>query len=170
MAEHTGYVPRLDLWLVVETVEGQVVRIDLEPEGRATGDHPLLERVLAHLDGDLDPLRDVPVALGDLPPFRRRALEALRDVPPGETVTYGGLAERVGSPGGARAVGGAVRANPVPVVVPCHRVVAADGLGGYSGGRGPSTKRRLLEIEGAYSPSTTSTGGRNRISSPSDGA
>lgn len=144
-----GYAEPIELWIEVEVVDGAVRRIDLVPETAASGDHPVLDRVLAHVAGDLSDLRDIPVDLGDLPPFQRRALSALRDVPPGETVTYGGLAERVGSPGAARAVGGAVKANPAPIVVPCHRVVAAEGLGGYSGGRGPPTKRRLLEIEGA---------------------
>lgn len=160
-----GYADRLDLWVEAEIVDGRVREIDLVPEPTGAGDDPLLDRILAHLAGDLSDLRDVPVALSGLSPFRRRVLERLREVPPGETVTYGELAERAGSPGAARAVGGAVRANPVPIVVPCHRVVAADGLGGYSGGRGPSTKRRLLEIERGYS--WTSIGGSNSSSSPS---
>lgn len=80
--------------------------------------------------------------------FRRRALEVLHDeVPFGETVTYGGLAEMAGRPGAARAVGTAMATNPVPIVVPCHRVVAAGGsLGGYGGGL--PMKRKLLALEG----------------------
>ena len=75
----------------------------------------------------------------------------------GETVSYGTLARRVGhgSFGGsppARAVGQIMGSNPIPVVVPCHRVVAADGLGGYSGGTGPEVKRWLLTLEGALPP------------------
>ena len=75
----------------------------------------------------------------------------------GETVSYGTLARRVGhdsfgaSPP-ARAVGQIMGSNPIPVVVPCHRVVAADGLGGYSGGTGPEVKRWLLTLEGALPP------------------
>ena len=75
----------------------------------------------------------------------------------GETVSYGALARRVGhesfgaSPP-ARAVGQIMGSNPIPVVVPCHRVVAADGLGGYSGGTGPEVKRWLLTLEGALPP------------------
>lgn len=80
--------------------------------------------------------------------FQRRVWEALRAIPPGQTLTYGALARRLGS--SARAVGGACRANPVPLIVPCHRVVAAGGLGGFGGATsGPRTrlKRWLLAHE-----------------------
>jgi len=88
-----------------------------------------------------------PVDLTGQPPFRRRVLEALRAVPFGETVSYGELARRAGNPRAARAVGQAVGANPVPVVVPCHRVLAAGGaIGGF--GLGLPAKRTLLAIEG----------------------
>jgi methylated-DNA-[protein]-cysteine S-methyltransferase len=80
-------------------------------------------------------------------PFQRRVWDRLRRIPYGVTVTYGELARRAGVPGGARAVGQANGANPIPVVVPCHRVVAAGGLGGYSGGL--DCKRALLSLEGA---------------------
>ncbi len=80
--------------------------------------------------------------------FQLDVWKALADIPYGVTTTYGELARRVGRPGAARAVGQANGANPLPIVVPCHRVVAADGgLGGYAGGA--DTKRRLLALEGA---------------------
>jgi methylated-DNA-[protein]-cysteine S-methyltransferase len=80
--------------------------------------------------------------------FQRRVWEELRTIPRGETVTYGELAARIGMPGAARAVGSAVARNPVSIVVPCHRVVGADGsLTGYAGG--VEHKRALLEMEGA---------------------
>lgn len=89
---------------------------------------------------------DLPLDLEGHPPFRRRVLEALTDVPHGTVVSYGELARRVGRPGAARAVGGACAANPLLIVVPCHRVVAADGgLGGFRAGL--PVKRRLLELE-----------------------
>ncbi|MBV8949835.1 MAG: methylated-DNA--[protein]-cysteine S-methyltransferase [Actinobacteria bacterium] len=84
-------------------------------------------------------------------PFRRTVLETLRrEVPWGETVTYGELAAMAGAPGAARAVGTAMARNPVPLVVPCHRVVASGGrIGGYGGGaHGVAMKRVLLEREG----------------------
>lgn len=81
--------------------------------------------------------------------FARRVLEVVRRIPRGETRTYAQVAERAGYPGAARAVGRVMAQNPIPLLVPCHRVVYSDGrLGGYSGG-GPKTKRRLLALEGA---------------------
>jgi methylated-DNA-[protein]-cysteine S-methyltransferase len=78
--------------------------------------------------------------------FRRMVLQHLADLPYGETVTYGELAREVGHPGAARAVGTTMAVNPIPIVVPCHRVVAAGGkLGGYAGG--VATKRALLALE-----------------------
>jgi len=91
----------------------------------------------------------VPVDLSGLPPFTRQVLESLRTVPYGETLTYAELAARAGSPRAARAVGRAVAVNPLPIVIPCHRVVAAGGRpGGYSGGGGLATKMWLLAREG----------------------
>ena len=88
----------------------------------------------------------VPVDLELATPFARRVLTKLCDVPFGGLTTYGELARGVGCPKGARAVGGAVGSNPVPVVVPCHRVVASNGIGGFGGGL--SMKRWLLRLEG----------------------
>ena len=86
-------------------------------------------------------------ALGD---FEKRVHALVRRIPPGHTTTYGALALELGEPGAARAVGQAMGHNPFPVVVPCHRVLAADGsLGGFSAAGGVTTKQRLLQIEGA---------------------
>jgi methylated-DNA-[protein]-cysteine S-methyltransferase len=80
-------------------------------------------------------------------PFQRRVWQALLDIPLGETRTYGEIAEAIGSPGAARAVGSACGANPLPLFIPCHRAVAAGGkLGGFSGGLG--IKKKLLAWEG----------------------
>lgn len=99
--------------------------------------------------GDAD-LRSLPVDLSLVPtPFRRTVLEILRrEVGPGRTTRYGALAARAGHPGAARAVGTTMARNPVPIVVPCHRVLpGSGGVGGYGGG--PGRKRALLELEGA---------------------
>lgn len=80
-------------------------------------------------------------------PFRKKVMQELRKVPAGATVTYGGLASACGSPGAARAVGNVMATNPVPLFVPCHRVVATNGLGGFSGGL--DVKRSLLKLESA---------------------
>jgi methylated-DNA-[protein]-cysteine S-methyltransferase len=91
---------------------------------------------------------EVPLDFSAWPPFTRKILEELRKVPYGATLTYGELAARAGCPRAARAVGRAMAANPLPIVIPCHRVVAADGrLGGYSGGDGLPTKQWLLSFE-----------------------
>jgi methylated-DNA-[protein]-cysteine S-methyltransferase len=89
---------------------------------------------------------DLAVDLRNLPEFQQRVLEALLTVPAGEVCTYGDLAARVGRPGGARAVGNALGRNPIPIVVPCHRVLAAGGkIGGYTGGL--HRKCLLLRLE-----------------------
>jgi methylated-DNA-[protein]-cysteine S-methyltransferase len=91
---------------------------------------------------------DLPVDIRPLPPFQRLVLHELARVPFGQTETYGGLAARIGRPGAARAVGGALNRNPIAIVIPCHRVVGANGqLVGYAGGL--RRKRTLLALEGA---------------------
>jgi methylated-DNA-[protein]-cysteine S-methyltransferase len=91
---------------------------------------------------------DLAVDLAALPVFQQLVLAELRRVPYGSTATYGGLAKRIGKPQAARAVGGALNKNPVPIVVPCHRVVGSTGsLVGYAGGL--ERKRQLLALEGA---------------------
>jgi methylated-DNA-[protein]-cysteine S-methyltransferase len=91
---------------------------------------------------------DLPVDLAALPSFQQLVLAELQLVPYGATDTYGGLADRIGRPRAARAVGGALNKNPVPIVVPCHRIVGASGsLVGYAGGL--ERKGKLLALEGA---------------------
>jgi methylated-DNA-[protein]-cysteine S-methyltransferase len=81
-------------------------------------------------------------------PFERRVYAVVRRIPRGRTLTYGEVAERAGAPGGARAVGQAMRKNPICLFIPCHRVVGAGRLGGYGGPGGEALKRRLLSAEG----------------------
>ncbi|MHB8836645.1 MAG: methylated-DNA--[protein]-cysteine S-methyltransferase [Candidatus Methylomirabilia bacterium] len=85
------------------------------------------------------------VDLAGVPGFTRRVLDAARTIPPGTAITYGELARRAGSPRACRAAGQVMARNPVPLVIPCHRVVAAGGPGGYAGG--PAMKARLLALE-----------------------
>jgi methylated-DNA-[protein]-cysteine S-methyltransferase len=89
----------------------------------------------------------VPVDLEGVPPFHQKVLRALAKIARGRTMTYGQLAAVVGRPRAARAVGQAMARNPVPLIIPCHRVVAGSGLGGYGGGL--PLKRRLLTLEDA---------------------
>jgi methylated-DNA-[protein]-cysteine S-methyltransferase len=103
----------------------------------------------AYFEGD-DETLDVPVDLALVrSDFRRTALQTLRaEVAPGSVLTYGALAARIGHPKAARAVGSACATNPVPIIVPCHRVVpGSGGVGSYGGG--PARKRELLAHEGA---------------------
>ncbi len=90
----------------------------------------------------------IDVDLGALPPFFARVLHAARMIPYGETATYADVARLAGHAKAARAVGQAMARNPVPIVVPCHRVVASTGLGGFSAPEGLDLKRRLLALEG----------------------
>jgi methylated-DNA-[protein]-cysteine S-methyltransferase len=91
---------------------------------------------------------DVEVDLSAVPRFQRNVLDELVRVPYGEVTTYGALAGRIGKPRAARAVGGALNRNPVPIIVPCHRVIGASGsLVGYAGGL--ERKQALLRLEGA---------------------
>jgi methylated-DNA-[protein]-cysteine S-methyltransferase len=106
--------------------------------------------IRAMVAGERRELTDVPLDLERLSGFARQVYAIARAIPPGETMTYGEIAARLGDPGAARAVGEAMGQNPYPIVVPCHRVLAAGGkLGGFSAHGGAATKLRLLEIEGA---------------------
>jgi methylated-DNA-[protein]-cysteine S-methyltransferase len=110
----------------------------------------VLDRLVRFLDGEPVELADVPLALDHLSPFQRRIVAACRAIPFGRTRTYGDLAAAAGSPGAARAVGQVMAGNRMPLVVPCHRVVAAGGkLGGFSAPSGLTLKRRLLALESA---------------------
>jgi methylated-DNA-[protein]-cysteine S-methyltransferase len=95
----------------------------------------------------------VTLDMDGIPEFSRRVYEVTAAIPMGRTMTYGEVAERLGDAGASRAVGQALGRNPFPIVVPCHRVLAAGGKsGGFSAPGGVATKRRLLEIEGARLP------------------
>jgi methylated-DNA-[protein]-cysteine S-methyltransferase len=113
----------------------------------------------AFLSGERAAFDEVPIDLRTGTAWDRRVLEGVRQVPFGETTSYGRLARRIGAPGAARAVGGAVGRNPIGLVIPCHRVIAGDGtLGGYGGDRWGSreqrlaVKRELLAREGVLLP------------------
>jgi methylated-DNA-[protein]-cysteine S-methyltransferase len=137
------------------------------------GDEPLLERLASelsprviHAPARLDDVRreldeyfegrrtafDLPLDFALTRPFARRILEVTARIPFGSTSTYGDVAAQAGSPGAARAAGGALGSNPIPIVVPCHRVLARNGtLHGYTGGL--ERKRHLLELEGVLTRS-----------------
>lgn len=109
-------------------------------------------RIRDLLTGGTDDLTDIQLDLGGIADFARRVYQVTRTIPPGNTLTYGEVAARIGMPGAAQAVGRALGANPFPIVIPCHRILGAGGaIGGFSAPGGPRTKRRMLLIEGAGS-------------------
>jgi methylated-DNA-[protein]-cysteine S-methyltransferase len=94
------------------------------------------------------PFQDISVDWSDLTEFRQEVLQACRSIPYGQTRTYKELAEQVGRPNSVRSIGTCMAANPIPIIVPCHRVVASDGsLGGYSAPGGTEMKSLLLQME-----------------------
>lgn len=111
----------------------------------------VIARVVRHLDGDLQEFADLNYDFDTVSPFRRAVYEAALEVKPGQTKTYGWLAEKIGQPPSAsRAVGTALGQNPWPLLVPCHRFVGANGkMVGFSAPGGIQTKLRLLALEGA---------------------
>jgi methylated-DNA-[protein]-cysteine S-methyltransferase len=113
----------------------------------ASDSHPLAQRLQRYFRGERIDFADVDLDLSWATPFQRALAEALRDIPYGESVTYGELASLAGHPNAQRAAGTFCARNRFPLVVPCHRVVAADGLGSF-GSLGTEYKRRLLALEG----------------------
>jgi methylated-DNA-[protein]-cysteine S-methyltransferase len=109
----------------------------------------LQEQVLAYFEGQtVDFSVDPPVNLDHATAFGQKVLRACRAISYGRTMTYTDLARQVGSPAAARAVGGVMAANPIPLILPCHRVLRADGgLGGFSAPGGTATKHKMLEHE-----------------------
>jgi methylated-DNA-[protein]-cysteine S-methyltransferase len=105
-------------------------------------------QITAYFEGDCVNFRDIPVALDGLGLFARRVLISCREIGLGQTVSYGRLAEMAGKPGAARAVGGALAKNPLPLIIPCHRVVCTNGkIGGFSAAGGRNLKEKLLKHE-----------------------
>jgi methylated-DNA-[protein]-cysteine S-methyltransferase len=125
------------------------------PLASETAPSPAIRRVTlqlsALLEGDATDLSGIALDLSQVSAFYQRVYTVTRRVPPGRTTTYGDIAERLGSSGAARAVGQALGRNPFALIVPCHRVLTANGkLGGFSAYGGVAVKERLLAIEGAW--------------------
>ena len=109
----------------------------------------MAEQIKDYLNGERTNF-EIPIDLSSLTNFQRQVLLATLQIPRGQIVTYGEIARRIGNPKSMRAVGQALGRNPIPIVIPCHRVIASNGsLGGYSGGGGLETKAKLLQLEGA---------------------
>lgn len=145
-------VAGIETWLgrlSIEETDGAITRIHWNEAG-SQDKTPLLEeacdQLKAYLEGDLLsfdlPLRPKGGAL------QQAVFQAMLDIPYGETRTYGDLAKDLNTYG--QPIGQACGANPIPIVIPCHRILSANGLGGYSGAGGLDTKIALLKLEGGY--------------------
>ena len=137
-------------------VERDLLLHSEHPRGAGSGSDPvrgqtpnaLAQRLVEYFAGARDEFLDVQLDLDGATPFQAAVVRTMRAIPYGELATYGEVAALAGHPGAQRAVGNVCAHNRWAVVVPCHRVVSADGLGPY-GSLGPSYKRRMLELEGA---------------------
>jgi methylated-DNA-[protein]-cysteine S-methyltransferase len=150
-------------YIVIVTRNGKIISLDVKGEGMYEARkvvsklHPdateslapfktirtLLDRYLQGREVDFE----IEVDISHLGTFTQNVLDELRSIPYGETRTYGWLAKKVGKPGAARAVGQALKRNPIPIILPCHRIIRDDGsIGGFS--MGINIKERLLALEG----------------------
>ena len=137
---HDTALTAVEIGTALDATEGQHTRTP----------HPILSMAAAQLDEYFAGVRtefDLPLELAGTD-FQLAVWEALETIPYGQTRSYADIADLIGKHGAARAVGGAVGANPIPIIIPCHRVMGANGaITGYSGGDGISTKKALLERE-----------------------
>jgi methylated-DNA-[protein]-cysteine S-methyltransferase len=138
----------------VRRTEGWISRPPAEPGVPDERVAAILERVRRYARGEAVDFRDVPLDLEGVPEFHRRCYAELVTVGYGETTSYGAIARVLGDVALSRAVGQAMGQNPIPLIIPCHRVLAAAGrTGGFSSPGGVTTKMRMLALEHAASPS-----------------
>jgi len=137
-------VPSLGLYLLVEMEGSLVKRIFFSPDAPAPPGS-LAEEIAAYLEHG-GPCPEAELDFPSCTDFQKRIYEMVRCIPRGSSMTYGQVAALAGQPGTARAVGRAMAANPFAILIPCHRVLARDNLGGYAYGR--EIKERLLLLEG----------------------
>lgn len=151
--------------LTVSEEHGAIVAIDWG-WGRDQAETPLLLRARDQLHDYFDGVRkgfDLPLApFGSA--YRQKVWAALCAIPYGQTRSYLDIARQAG--GSPRSVGGANGSNPIPIVIPCHRVLSTTGIGGYSGGEGLETKRFLLELEGGLAPAADLLSGAAPVARP----
>lgn len=138
---------------IFDCVQGKIAKITLEPAHRlnfkVVGDLSLLSQITHWMDAysHQRPLPKLPLDLSPLTPFQQQVLLAMANIPLGHVASYSDLAQTIGRPKAARAVGNACHQNPFPLVLPCHRVVAKSHLGGFA--YGLSLKQQLLAFERA---------------------
>ena len=135
-----GHVRQIELFEVFRSVDFDVAEWDATEQ-------EWVQRFRQFAGGQSVSFDSMKLNLGKVTEFQRRALNVCRQIPYGETVSYGELGEMVGSPRAARAIGSVMKNNRHPWVIPCHRVVASAGVGGFSSPRGVELKRQLLRLE-----------------------
>jgi methylated-DNA-[protein]-cysteine S-methyltransferase len=138
-----AYFDELGCSLMIERCGNKIKRIFISDE-QPSEKSCLAEELIGHVT-EGNPLPDVELDLSGFHEFRKKVSWVAMNIPRGRTMTYGEVAELCGRPGAARAVGQVMAANPFAIIVPCHRVVAKRGLGGYFWGI--EMKRRLLDLE-----------------------
>jgi methylated-DNA-[protein]-cysteine S-methyltransferase len=155
MAQHSALTVDSPLGLItLRAVDGVLTSLDIGVADKQDSEslQPVLTRAASQLAEYFQGVRttfDLPLSAGGTD-FQDDIWQTLLEIPYGVTMSYEQLGEAAGHPGKARAVGGAVGKNPLPIIIPCHRVMGSNGaLTGYSGGNGIPTKVALLELEGA---------------------
>jgi methylated-DNA-[protein]-cysteine S-methyltransferase len=143
------YSKYLKLYVVVEEENGAIKSLEMtgkkpafKPRGSA-----IARSLEAYFETGKQDYSQYKMDLGGMTAFQKKVLKTISNIPSGETMTYGEVAKAAGKPGAARAVGNVMACNPIPLILPCHRVVASNGLGGFTGGL--DVKRKLLKLEGA---------------------
>lgn len=154
IAWRTGDAPVIVSFNLPEAILAETERRIARKAAKATEVPRVIEEVIdkarRHLNRDLQDFHDAPIDWDQFEPFARRVYEASLDIPVGQTRTYGQLAKQLNEPQAAQAVGQALGSNSIPLIIPCHRILAAGGkMGGFSAPGGLFTKEKLLLIEGA---------------------
>ena len=137
------------MYIVVEINYGAIISLEMtrvKPTSKPHGSE-VIRSIDAYFDEGSQDFSSFKLSLDGRTAFQKKVLNTISKIPAGETMTYGEVAVKAGKPGAARAVGNVMASNPIPLILPCHRVVATNGLGGFTGGL--DVKRKLLKLEGA---------------------
>lgn len=148
MKDYT-YSKYLGLYVVVDVEDGAIRGLEMTKEKPGFKPHgsDIIRSLESYLETGRQDFSQYRLRLDGMTEFQKKVLETISRIPTGETMTYAEVAEAAGRPNAARAVGNVMASNPIPLILPCHRVVASQGLGGFTSGL--DIKRKLLKLEGA---------------------